>query len=182
LYFAWIELPWYCRRQSQTIMGQLLILHGGTMMTSTSTSGTWHTDLFLVPVYIVWVQTGSRVHFYDCIHCTCHTVGKRGIVPDCAASHVQSCQSWLLWRVHDLVELNGQFLSINLLVDAIGFVTCVVQIMASVMRCLSQTVHEQVLKLFSRCAHMWHIMYLYAGAQDVSHSCDGHWIGVAITL
>lgn len=32
----------------------------------------------------------SKVHFYDCIHCTCHTVGKRGIVPDSAASHVQS--------------------------------------------------------------------------------------------
>jgi hypothetical protein len=30
------------------------------------------------------------VHFYDCIHCTCCTVGKRGIVPDSAASHVQS--------------------------------------------------------------------------------------------
>jgi hypothetical protein len=25
-------------------------------------------------------------------------------------------------------------------------------------------------------------MYLYAGAQDVSHSCDGHWIGIAVTL
>jgi hypothetical protein len=30
------------------------------------------------------------VHFYDNIHCKCHSVGKRGIVPDSAASHVQS--------------------------------------------------------------------------------------------
>ncbi len=54
--------------------------------------------------------------------------------------------------MHDSIELNGRFLSINLLVDAIGFVTCVVQIMASVLQVF--TVHEQVLKLFSRCAHM----------------------------
>lgn len=44
------------------------------------------------------------------------------------------CQSWLLWHVHDSIELNGKFLSINLLVHAIGFVTCVVQIMASVLQ------------------------------------------------